>query len=67
MNKKYSPFILAVIVLLTAQLACNVPSDAGTPDTFATLNGLYTASALTLEAAGTQSGLTATPGCPCPP
>ncbi|MCQ3936382.1 MAG: hypothetical protein DPW18_04970 [Chloroflexi bacterium] len=66
MNKKYSPFILAVIVLLTAQLACNVPSDAGTPDTFATLNGLYTASALTLEAAGTQSGLTATPGLPLP-
>ena len=66
MNKKYSSFLVAVIVLWIAQLACNLPSGAETPDTFATLNGLYTASAQTLEAAGTQSGLTATPGLPLP-
>lgn len=64
MSKKYSPIFIAVIFLLTAQLACNLPSGSETPDTFATLNGLYTASAQTLEAAGTQSGLTATPGLP---
>lgn len=66
MNKKYPTLILVVIVLLTAQLACNLPSGAETPDSFATLNGLYTASALTVEAAATQSGLSATPGLPLP-
>ena len=51
---------------MTVQLACNVPSGSQTPDTFATLNGLYTASAQTLEAAGTPTGLTVTPGLPLP-
>lgn len=66
MKQRFSPFILAVIVVWAAQLACNLPSGSETPDTFATLNGLYTASAQTLEAAGTQSGGTATPGLPLP-
>ncbi len=47
-------------------LACNFSASSATPDTFATLNGLYTASAQTLEAAGTQTGFTATPGLPLP-
>ena len=64
-GKKSSP-ALFLVLLLTVQLACNIPSGAGTPDTFATLNSLYTASALTLEAVGTQSGFTVTPGLPLP-
>jgi hypothetical protein len=67
MTKKQPTFIFGIIVVWLAQLACNsvVPSQ-GTPDTFATLDGLYTASALTLEAAGTSPALTATPGLPLP-
>jgi hypothetical protein len=61
MSRKFSPFIVLIIVLLTVQLACNLPSDSATPDPFATLNGLYTASAQTQAAAGT-----ATPGLPQP-
>ncbi|MBL8102672.1 MAG: hypothetical protein JNM02_09100 [Anaerolineales bacterium] len=57
---------LSVFVILIAQLACNAPGNSATPDTFATLNGLYTASAQTLEAAGTQTGYTVTPGLPLP-
>lgn len=56
------PILLTFAVLLIVQLACNVPSNSvGTPDTFATLNALYTASALTVQAGGT-----ATPGLPQP-
>src|SRR5688572_7252609 len=55
-----------LVLLLIIQLACNAPSNSGTPDTFATLNGLYTASALTVEAVGTQTGFTVTPGLPLP-
>lgn len=55
------PIIFSIAILLIVQLACNVPSNSSTPDTFATLNGLYTASALTLQAGGT-----ATPGLPFP-
>lgn len=66
MLSKKSTIFLALLALLTAQLACNAPNNSATPDTFATLNGLYTASAQTLEAAGTQSGFTVTPGLPQP-
>lgn len=62
MSKKISPIGFLIIILLVVQLACNLPgSDAATPDPFATLNGIYTASALTQAAAGT-----ATPGLPQP-
>lgn len=61
MSRRSSPFIALILILLTAQLACNLPADSSTPDPFATLNGLYTASALTLAAAGTS-----TPGLPPP-
>lgn len=62
MSRKFSPFIVLLIILLTVQLACNLPGgDSATPDPFATLNGLYTASAQTQAAAGT-----ATPGLPQP-
>lgn len=66
MSSKKSTLILSIAILLIAQLACNVPGSSPTPDTFATLNGLYTASAQTLEATGTQTGFTATPGLPLP-
>lgn len=62
MSQKSSPFIVLFTILLTVQLACNLPSsDSGTPDPFATLNGLYTASAQTQAAIGTP-----TPGLPQP-
>jgi hypothetical protein len=66
MSSQKSTIILAVVVLLIAQLACNVPANSETPQAFATLNGLYTASALTLEAASTQTSFSATPGLPLP-
>ena len=64
MSKKY-PIILLVIFIIT-QLACNISASTATPDTFATLNGLYTAAALTQEVGGTPTGFTATPGLPAP-
>ena len=66
MSIKRSSIILFVVFLTIAQLACNISADTATPDTFATLNGLYTASALTLEAGSAQTGFTATPGLPLP-
>lgn len=69
MSPKKTPIIPSIIILSIAQLACNTLGNSATPDTFATLNGLYTASALTLEAAGAltgQPGYTATPGLPLP-
>ena len=61
MSRKYSFFIVLIVVLLAAQLACNLPSNSATPDPFATLNGLYTASAQTQAVSGS-----ATPGLPQP-
>lgn len=55
------PFLLTFAIVLIVQLACNASSNPATPDTFATLNALYTASALTVQAGGT-----ATPGLPVP-
>lgn len=66
MSRKSLSIAFAMAFLLIAQAACNMPSNPATPDTFATLNGIYTASALTIEAAGTQTGFTATPGLPQP-
>ncbi len=66
MSSKKSTIILSIIIVMIAQLACNISADAATPDTFATLNGLYTASAQTLEAGGSQTSFTATPGLPLP-
>lgn len=66
MFKQKSPLFLFIAILILVQLACNVPGKSATPDTFATLNGLYTQSAQTLQAGGTQSGFTATPGLPLP-
>lgn len=53
---------LFFIVITIVQLACNVPSGSATPDTFATLNGLYTASAQTQQA----GAFSPTPGLPIP-
>ncbi len=66
MLSKKSTIIFPIIAILIAQLACNVPGNTATPDTFATLNGLYTASALTIEADLTPNSLTLTPGLPLP-
>jgi hypothetical protein len=66
MSTKKAPAILFFGLIIITQLACNISSNSATPDTFATLNGLYTASALTLEAGGTPAGFTSTPGLPPP-
>jgi len=66
MTMKKSPLILFIAFITIVQLACNIPSNSATPDTFATLNGLYTASAQTLQAGSTQAVFTATPGLPLP-
>lgn len=72
MFMKKAPISLFVTFLIMAQLACNLGNSTATPDTFATLNGLYTASAQTLEAGTTQQvstapvGASATPGLPLP-
>ena len=66
MLSKKSTLLLSIIVILIAQLACNIPGNTATPDTFATLNGLYTASAQTIEAGLTPNSLTSTPGLPLP-
>jgi len=66
MFTKKSPLVLFTAALILAQLACNFGANPATPDTFATLNGLYTASALTLETGATQPLSTSTPGLPLP-
>ncbi|MDA8114204.1 MAG: NBR1-Ig-like domain-containing protein, partial [Acidithiobacillus sp.] len=65
MIKKYSLGLMFAF-LLAAQLACNLSSNVGTPDTIATLNNLYTAAAQTGTAAATQGGASATPNLPLP-
>lgn len=66
MSTKNFPIILFVVLITITQLACNLSASPVTPDTFATLNGLYTASAQTLEAGITLTGPTSTPGLPLP-
>ncbi len=56
----HKKIIFATALLLIVQLACNAPSNPATPDTFATLNSIYTASALTVQVN------TVTPGLPLP-
>jgi len=63
---KRFPTLLFVVSIIISQLACNFAANTATPDTFATLNGLYTASAQTLEAGSTPTGFTSTPGLPLP-
>jgi hypothetical protein len=63
--KLKKPFPAFFIMIILVQLACNAPSGSSTPDTFATLNGLYTASVLTQQAGGTLQ-VSATPGLPIP-
>jgi len=64
-TKKF-PGILFIALMIVSQLACNLGANPATPDTFATLNGLYTASAQTLEAGMTPNASTSTPGLPPP-
>jgi len=60
--KNISPIALSFALLLAVQLACNGPTAPSTPDTVATLNGLYTAAAAT----STAVAATVTPGLPLP-
>ncbi|MFZ5858972.1 MAG: NBR1-Ig-like domain-containing protein [Chloroflexota bacterium] len=53
-------FLIAFLIVVLVQAACNFPS-ADKPDPAATLNALYTQSAQTLAAMGTQAALTSTP------
>jgi len=66
MLSRKSTIILSIVVIFMAQLACNAPGNTATPDTFATLNGLYTASAQTLISATGQPAFSPTPGLPLP-
>ncbi len=66
MLTKKSPFVLFAAWMILTQLACNLSASQATPDTFATLNGLYTASALTLASSATPAAPTSTPGLPPP-
>lgn len=66
MSAKKFTLVFFVGALVVSQLACNLGANPSTPDTFATLNGLYTASALTMEAVTASSGNTSTPGLPQP-
>jgi hypothetical protein len=64
MPAKKSTFVLFVGILILSQIACNLGATPSTPDTFATLNGLYTASAQTMEAVTAATGGATTPGLP---
>jgi len=60
------PHLLGLAVLAALQLACSTLTGAGPQDTAATLDALYTASALTVAARMTAFPQTATPGLPPP-
>jgi len=67
MNKKSFTLAYFIVLIAIVQLACNAPSSAATPDTFATLNGIYTASALTAQpGSATQPNMTSAPDLPHP-
>lgn len=61
MNKKLIPGVVLAIVMIV-QLACSAATPPGTPDTVATLNGLYTAAAQTATSAVQGPFPTVTPG-----
>ena len=63
-KKRFLGLFLALLAII--QLACNATAGPSTPDTVATLNGLYTAAAQTGTAAAVQGVATATPGLPLP-
>jgi hypothetical protein len=65
MFKKH-PLSLLFALLIIVQLACNAPVAPATPDTIATLNGLYTVAAQTGTSAATQGISSPTPGLPLP-
>lgn len=64
--KSNKSLLIFLTVIVLVQLACNTPSGDATPDTFSTLNALYTASVLTQQAGGTLPAFSATPGLPQP-
>jgi hypothetical protein len=57
---------LFLALLTIIQLACNASAGPATPNTIATLDGLYTAAAQTGTAAAVQGDATVTPGLPLP-
>jgi hypothetical protein len=58
--------ILFIGLMIVTQLACNFGASPATPDTFATLNGLYTVAAQTMQAGSPSMTPTSTPGLPVP-
>ena len=66
-HRKYTPrprfYLISGVILIIVQLACNFAGNTEKPDTAATLDGLYTASALTVAA---HLGGSVTPGLPQP-
>jgi hypothetical protein len=66
MRARQATFPLFLAVLLSVQLACSRFAGPSVPDTAATLEGLYTASAQTMQALETQAVFTSTPGLPPP-
>jgi hypothetical protein len=63
LNPRPQFYWISFMLLLVVQFACNLQGSSSKPDTAATLNGLYTASALTVAA---HLGVTVTPGVPQP-
>jgi hypothetical protein len=58
--KPHTKLLFVPVILILVSLACNAPfSDNGTPQAAATLNQLYTAAALTVQASA--QGVSATP------
>jgi hypothetical protein len=66
MNAKRSLLGLVIVFIAAVQLACSALANPTPPDTFSTLNALYTASALTLTATSALPAVTVTPGLPPP-
>jgi hypothetical protein len=66
MHASKTALFLALTLPVVLQLACGFLTGQTAPDTAATLDSLYTASALTIEARLTHSNFTATPGLPPP-
>jgi len=54
-STRFKKFLIPIVVLAAAILACRGPFVASTPQPAATLNALYTAAAQTLEAMSTQA------------
>lgn len=66
MKTKKNTILWIFLLFLNVQLACNISGNAGTPDTAATFNALYTVAAQTQQSFTTPIVLSITPGLPLP-